>query len=210
MFHSPAHRDPSKRPDLAEFQTYLSSMVRHCPHLAPALKAENVVNTVLELNQADFIEQAERLFYEGFRAAHEIALSRVFSTRLCRNILFWTNTAGDGVDWENALLSIAHEALRSIFITHGVMFGKFWRDPLAAGRGGNLPIPPASFLSVRTAIYPSDTRFIDHLPDFQNLIVRQSVTELDRPPLPELPPNLREFMQSHIAASVVAWRASLS
>ncbi|MEV6731341.1 hypothetical protein [Streptomyces sp. NPDC051364] len=58
-----------------------------------------------------------------------------------------------------------HWALKNLYSGVGLMFGKFWEGEEDTSRhGGDLPVPPVTFLSIRPAVRPRDPQFLHNTP----------------------------------------------
>ncbi|MFF8566600.1 hypothetical protein ACF06N_16750 [Streptomyces albidoflavus] len=152
------------RPRTIDVARYLERMSVHCPYLAPSAERELTTWTVYQAAGDRDAVEAE-LFHACAREAERLRtlLRRPYGLLRCENVVLLGEVPGVS---HRDLFAWPHWALKNLYSSVGIMFGKFCAGEEEDTRSGaRTPAAPVSFLPVRAAIRRRDPYFLRAEPD---------------------------------------------
>lgn len=153
--------------ELGEFILRIAEL--HCPFLGPSLS--HGLTSVVELPlEASTLDELEAEFFWKFTdcvldfCRERMLLPEKLRPFLCRNVVYAVPQQLR-VDYGKRQFPRPYWLLRRVFTRSGVMIGDFWAGETGRSAiGGELPVPPRSFMSIRSIIPAADLRFISAAP----------------------------------------------
>lgn len=152
-----------------------------CPFIAPSFLNNLMYSSkynIKDILAGDSLEDlSESIFYisllhvELFRKKRNELLGQD-KFLLCDNVIL-TGDHDFTSDQLRQVLSWSHWILKTLYSPVGIMFGKFWRGEVDFTQYSKtpIPIPQVTFISIRSAIKPRDSQFLDGQPTLSNLIL---------------------------------------
>ena len=160
MFRSP------KIFHLPKFSRYLEKIGNNfCPFVTPADEESLLLFSEYDLEKKQTMKDRQKMiFYAGILHTELLRKDRKRqkTTRahdlLCENLIFHLNL-GMEIDGRE-LFSWPHWYLKVIYTRTSILYGKFWKNEKLVSKSGlEIPPPPNHFLSIRSAVKPTDKRF---------------------------------------------------
>lgn len=133
-----------------------------CPFMRPA-QAKGVLK-FSEFHLSGPQEEIERkvlcmavLLTERFRKVRSTETETPAKLLSCQNpIFYFPEESLSGKE----IFAWPHWLLKLLYLEASIMFGKFWvGEEDVAANGKPIPVPPANFLSIRSAVHKKDVRF---------------------------------------------------
>jgi hypothetical protein len=163
MFRS---TDLTGLPAFAEYVRTISD--GFCPFIEPSQLRQVLFFSEYHLEElGDKLEAA--MFYLGLqhteilRQERKKQTNRIVHDFLCENLIFYFPPQRD--DDGKKIFSWPHWLLKVLYTKQGIVFGKFWKGEESTSKDGRpIPPPPNHFLSIRSAIKPTDIRFFSKAP----------------------------------------------
>lgn len=151
-------------PRTIDVARYLEQMSAHCPYLSPSVEGGLTTWTVYQAAGDRDAVEAE-LFHACVSAAERLRLLMrgPYGLLRCENVVLLGETPGVS---HRELFAWPHWALKNLYSTVGIMFGKFCAGVEERTRSGSrTPAAPVSFVPVRAAIRRLDPFFLRADPD---------------------------------------------
>lgn len=146
----------------AEFLEYLNSVEKFCPFLAPSRDRNLCKISVYAISENNSEELSARIFCAALIHTELFRKNRIinekFSHLHTENLIF---TPPPELDKQmEQLVAWPHWCLKLLYTKKSILFGKFWNGEKKISQASELlPIPPATFISIRSAIRNLDLRF---------------------------------------------------
>jgi hypothetical protein len=158
---------------------YLEIAQGFCPYIRPAMEAQVLFQSQYSLAALRALSvdgiAAEGLLYVGIVHTEWLRLRRAACDPRARQLVCDTIvlTEDDQLSWERlaGVVMWPHWILKYLYSSAGIMFANFWRGyASSAADGRDIPSPPATFVAIRSAVPPRDSRFLTPDPAIAALI----------------------------------------
>jgi hypothetical protein len=177
-------RQPSRPLASPRFARYFQSVAdEFCPYLKNSQDAGVFYSSTYDFSGLKEATGARTIDEALFLVAvAHVEWFRVLRRQLpdSRKILLCDNVVveADALVPEDALRDLLlwpHWILKCLYSSTGIMFGKFWRGEELVGRNGRqMPPPPTTFLSIRSAVKPKDVAFLGGTPNVASMMLGSS------------------------------------
>lgn len=155
---------------LPEFESYMDAIAQmFCPFIEPSQKRNVLFFSEYDLRSLLPEKIKAGIFYtslihtELLRRERRKQTTRIAHDMLSENCIFYFSANMDEKGEE--LFSWPHWMLKCLYTKTSIMFGKFWKGEQINSRDGRpIPPPPLHFLSIRSAIKPTDINFFKKAP----------------------------------------------
>lgn len=158
--------DITNRKDITDYTIDIG--VNFCPFLSPSIDNGVMYFSEYKIEDLTLEEIQKFIFYTGFVHTCIFRNYRIQETIHKRKLLYSENivySLKKEIDGEKAF-AFPHWFLKILFTEKSILFGKFWKGESIKSREGiNITIPPVHFLSIRSAIKPTDKRFFTITPE---------------------------------------------
>lgn len=158
--------DITNRKDITDYTIDIG--VNFCPFLSPSIDNGVMYFSEYKIENFNLEEIQKFIFYTGFVHTCIFRNNRIQETIHKRKLLYSENivySLKKEIDGEKAF-AFPHWFLKILFTEKSILFGKFWKgESIKTREGINITIPPVHFLSIRSAIKPTDKRFFTLTPE---------------------------------------------
>jgi len=164
--------DLTGRPAFMEYANKIGD--GFCSFVQPAQQKSVLFFSEYELKALELEDLQAAIFCLGFihtellRKGRRQQTTRMLHDLFCENTIFYLSPEVKIGGPE--LFGWPHWLLKLLYTKFSILFGKFWKDEQDTSRSGRaIPPPPDHFLSIRSAIKPTDARFFSLAPQLTGI-----------------------------------------